>query len=472
MTNAPQAATPPTAQPAGHDDDMASTADTQAPVCIPSTDDTDIDTPLTSQPLSCSSTPQTPPSASDSLLLAPDSPLSSCDDGEFLEIAADIPATANKRVKRQFNFETRVVDRRASISLTEEPIKTAQTGQKRKLSEDTKDDSHMKSILEEKAKDTLLKTKGLRANKLFHPVQDLTQYDLPDCDPNWGIISIGDPVETNKDPKYIIFGAKEVRTPFPLWEDRKERFKVGQFQQVKGSDPPRYYNQEDNMVIKLMDMRPDRKTGLPARKPVVWTWGTPKNWDDPRTIKTLNDRRRDAIERISHQPPWTQKEREYIRDLLYKYPMISILELAMRFNHRFKGDYVDNISLDCDELHPGRTLEDIRAEYLTHKEDYDDLRVPTIRKTVDKRNKVRPALLKQQKLNEMFGLASNPRLGRRRNFNATKSSDSDHADGNKGKNKAPVMEHYAPYDDLNDEEVDEELFRLATEGGDMPPRAQ
>ncbi|OCK88532.1 uncharacterized protein K441DRAFT_681744 [Cenococcum geophilum 1.58] len=183
-----------------------------------------------------------------------------------------------------------------------------------------------------------------------------------------------------------------------LFGNRSPRFVAGQSQKIDG----KIVNQAGNLTIPLADMRIDKNTGLPRRT----------THNDKCSTKIRNDRRRKAINRVTYDVPWEQKEREYIVELLQGKPDTSMREIAERFNYRFWSDFigggfcghplvevqVDRVGLD--ELRCGRTLECIRAEYLEHKVEYDAGIVPGMKKAnikegvkreiSDKQNQAKP----------------------------------------------------------------------------------
>lgn len=127
-----------------------------------------------------------------------------------------------------------------------------------------------------------------------------------------------------------------------------------------------------------MDQRPG-PDGEPVRIPRIYYYenGIPVDWTSRQALKALNDRRRDAIARFTCDPPWTDLEREYLTQLCVDYPDASILEYAERFNWRFHGDYKEKTGIiGFHQVHPGRTLESVRYEYLSFKKLYDRGEVP------------------------------------------------------------------------------------------------
>jgi hypothetical protein len=173
----------------------------------------------------------------------------------------------------------------------------------------------------------------------------------------------------------------------PLWEDRGYRFKRGSryvkyFGPIKpeGADDGPDLDQEDLLVVKLIDMRPTSKHDrTPRRSPTYYFFeaGKPKDWNSMQAIKALNDRRHQAIDRITADAPWTLREREYLSALINERPDASIWELAELHNDYFMDrEYADGTGFGFAELSTGRTVESVRYEYLTYKPAYDDGAAP------------------------------------------------------------------------------------------------
>lgn len=341
-------------------------------------------------------------------LSPPPSPLSEHDDSEFVAIDAAAQPPIAKRRKVTCEFKDRRVTRRQTLLMdSSEPSTNVRAGQKRKLTDSIDLNEGLATELAQTAAQNFINTSNLKAGQMFHKIES-TGIQLPEKNPLWGDIPYSETFGHYEDFYEHSARSTNAWVPFDMWEDRKTRFAVGQFQTVDG----KIINQEDNLVLKLIDMRPDAN-GAPRREPITWSWGRPKNWNDSRTIKILNDRRRDAIERITCEVPWTVQEREYMVELFAWKPEISIMELAERFNYRFKGEFTTtDVTLDIDELHPGRTLESIRAEYLTFKADYDQLKVPKTRAIVIKKKidgKVRLSALREQRMKAFEQPASAPK---------------------------------------------------------------
>lgn len=193
----------------------------------------------------------------------------------------------------------------------------------------------------------------------------------------------------------------------PMFEDRGFRFKRGTrhvkyFGPLKpeGADNGPDLDQEDLLVIKLVDMRMDKKTGLPRRRAEVYytKHGKPADWNNMQAIKALNDRRTQAIDRVTEDAPWTKLERKYLAQLLTDNPDASIWELAELHNDHFMDkDCTTGLGL---ELSEGRTVESVRYEYVTYKPLYDAGEVPETRWS---RNKSKQGARLSERMEEMFG---------------------------------------------------------------------
>lgn len=173
----------------------------------------------------------------------------------------------------------------------------------------------------------------------------------------------------------------------PLWEDRGYRYKRGsRYVKYFGPIPPsnidslnEALDQEALHTVKLIDMRPkSKKDPTPKRKPTIYCYGkTPKDWNKMQTIKALNDRRYQAIDRTTMDRPWQRMEREYLASLLQETPDASIWELTERHNARFMNqDFTEAMGFSFASLSAGRTVESVRYEYTTYKPLYDAGKVP------------------------------------------------------------------------------------------------
>ncbi|KAF2659882.1 hypothetical protein K491DRAFT_712177 [Lophiostoma macrostomum CBS 122681] len=209
---------------------------------------------------------------------------------------------------------------------------------------------------------------------------------------SWGKKPLPGPGGPKSHPDLPSARSSNAETVPPLWEDRGFRFRKGRYQKRVGKladesddddeddkDLP-LVDQQQHLVIKLMDMRPNRDNGnQPKRTAEIYAYenGIPKDWTNHQALKALNDRRRDAISRFTCDPPWTDLEREYLTQLCVDYPDASILEYTERFNYRFKGDYKEKTGfVQFHEIYDGRTIESVRYEYLSFKKLYDRGEVP------------------------------------------------------------------------------------------------
>jgi hypothetical protein len=208
---------------------------------------------------------------------------------------------------------------------------------------------------------------------------------IPGSNPFWGVKPVpGDP---RPDPHQPSVRESNGQTNPPLWEDRGFRFKRGS-RYVKYFGPVAPDNvdeleedldQEGLLAVKMIDMRPkSKKDPTPKRTPVVYCYGkVPKDWDHMQSIKALNDRRYQAIDRTTMDAPWSRIEREYLASLLRETPDASIWDLTERHNDRFMGkDYTNQTGFGFGSLSTGRTVESVRYEYTTYKPLYDEGRAP------------------------------------------------------------------------------------------------
>ncbi|KAH7564441.1 hypothetical protein BM1_01488 [Bipolaris maydis] len=208
---------------------------------------------------------------------------------------------------------------------------------------------------------------------------------IPPANPFWGIKPMpGDP---RPDPIQPSARESNGQTNPPLWEDRGYRYKRGsRYVKYFGPIPPsnidsldKTLDQEALHIVKLIDMRPKSKNDpTPKRKPTIYCYGkTPKDWNNMQTIKALNDRRYQAIDRTTMDRPWQRIEREYLASLLQDTPDASIWELTERHNARFMGqDFAEATGFGFANLSAGRTVESVRYEYTTYKPLYDAGKVP------------------------------------------------------------------------------------------------
>ncbi|KAF2643625.1 hypothetical protein P280DRAFT_505712 [Massarina eburnea CBS 473.64] len=195
-----------------------------------------------------------------------------------------------------------------------------------------------------------------------------------------------------------------------LWEDRKYRYKKGSrfvksFRKgldIAGDGPD--LDQEDLLTMTLIDMRPkSKKDSTPRRVPeyYVYPLGRPLDWDNKQAIKALNDRRQQAIERITLDKNWTMIERECLASIFRENPDVSILEATERFNARFMNqDFAMSTAFAWDNLSDGRTVESVRHEYLMFRELYNAGVAPQKKELADKSDDGKAA---SKKLIEVFG---------------------------------------------------------------------
>jgi len=96
-----------------------------------------------------------------------------------------------------------------------------------------------------------------------------------------------------------------------------------------------------------------------------------------QAVKALNDRRGQAIDRVTLDAPWSRIEREYLADILSEYPDASIWEITMRHNDRFKDkESIADTGFAFAPLSTGRTVESVRHQYMTYKPCYDKGEAP------------------------------------------------------------------------------------------------
>ncbi|KAF1911458.1 hypothetical protein BDU57DRAFT_524595 [Ampelomyces quisqualis] len=203
----------------------------------------------------------------------------------------------------------------------------------------------------------------------------------------------------------------------PLWEDRGFRFKRGSryvkyFGPIKpeGADDGPDLDQEDLLVLKLMDMRPKNKRDqAPRRIPTFYAFeaGKPKDWNNMQAIKALNDRRGQAIDRITVDAPWSQLEREYLAQLLVEHPMASIWELTELHNDHFMGkEFTETTGFAHAQLSLGRTVESVRHEYMSFKPVYDGGEAPENVRFRNDNSVAGKALRASKKTEKAFGAPS------------------------------------------------------------------
>ena len=221
---------------------------------------------------------------------------------------------------------------------------------------------------------------------------------LPPVQATWGIKPFpSDPDGPQPHPTSPAARTSYAATNPPLWEDRKFPFVSGRYHKSFGPSPAPTnpatpdLDQEDNLVLRLIDMRPMRsgpEKGVPRRQPITWYFqnGKPKDWADVKqTLHAMNTRRRDNLRTITCDVPWTAYERQYLAELFRDHPNASITELAERHNYLFTNNFRDGPLEEIRdvafhqviaELSTGRTTESFRHEYLTWKHVYDAGDIP------------------------------------------------------------------------------------------------
>jgi hypothetical protein len=222
----------------------------------------------------------------------------------------------------------------------------------------------------------------------------------PEPNDFWGRKPVpGDP---RPDPDQPSARASNGQTNPPLWENRGYRYKRGE-RYVKHHytvEPkniqslPRDRDQEVLLEVPVIDMRPKHASANnsrpqdlePKRVPDYYCYKrTPKDWNCKQTIKALNDRRYQGIDRMTMDAPWTRMEQEYLARLIRENPDGSIWELTELHNDRFMGkDYKEDVGLAKGSLSTGRTVESVRYQYTAYKPFYDRGKVPQVRWRGDK----------------------------------------------------------------------------------------
>jgi hypothetical protein len=257
----------------------------------------------------------------------------------------------------------------------------------------------------------------------------------PESNPFWGIKPRTGDVRPHADQPAARSSDASVNPP--LWEDRGFRIKRGSrhvkyFGPLKpeGADSGPDLDQEDLLVVKLMDMRKKSARDMtPRRTPMFYAFehGKPQDWNCMQAIKALNDRRGQAIDRITVDAPWSRTEREYLASLLAEAPDASIWELAERHNDRFMGaDHTAATAFSYAGLSTGRTVESVRHEYRTYKPVYDKGEAPqSVRWRVDK-SIAGKALVEKQRVDKAFG-PSDKRLEKKFDADAERNGKGDDA---------------------------------------------
>ncbi|PVI05114.1 hypothetical protein DM02DRAFT_688079 [Periconia macrospinosa] len=226
---------------------------------------------------------------------------------------------------------------------------------------------------------------------LFEPRATRGDEDLPEPNEAWGRIPIPGPEGPIAHPDQPSARGSMGQTIPALWEDRKHRFQIGSrfvksFQPAKSKKDDEddinwqgpLLDQEENLELQLIDMRPRKwKTDThPRRQPTYYQWerGAPADWSNKQAIKALNDRQKQAIDRITLDRSWTAEELDVLSAIFRIYPNASILEATERFNWHFAGE--GGAARDAG-IEP-RTIESVRAEYLFNQDLYDNGKTPKV----------------------------------------------------------------------------------------------
>ncbi len=226
--------------------------------------------------------------------------------------------------------------------------------------------------------------KGLKDEDWIPLKKDELNLEKPaekDWESHWGQTPMpGDPLPHPLQPAARTSNAQV--NP-PLWEDRKFRIKrgsryvkyFGSMAPANADSLPANRDQEELLVMKILDMRPKgRNDPTPRRAPDFYFYerGKPKDWNDHVAIKTMNDRRDQAIHRMTLDSPWTRTERETLADICREFPDASIWKITQKFNGRFKNqEFKVGTAFDFTPPHPGRTVESVRNEYMIYKPRYE-----------------------------------------------------------------------------------------------------
>lgn len=131
-------------------------------------------------------------------------------------------------------------------------------------------------------------------------------------------------------------------------------------------------------------MRPrSRRDPRPRRQPIYYEFerGAPIDWNNKQAIKALNDRRQQAIDRITLDRAWLPAERRFLASVFEDYPDASILEATERLNTHFTGS--DDDDSEAESVLDGfrhRTIESVRFEYLSSQALYNQGQAPHTRK--------------------------------------------------------------------------------------------
>lgn len=209
------------------------------------------------------------------------------------------------------------------------------------------------------------------------PVVELPEaHNLMGCKP---VLGDNGPRPTEKQPSAKTSNAKAIPD---LWEDRGHNFEIGgRYLKWIGEKPENgdelpddNIDQQKALVLKLIGKKVDEETGRSFANPVVYITpnGVPKDWNDKQAIKQLNDRRREAIDRVTQDPPWTIYERQVLNSIIGEYPEGSIWEWTEHHNHILVGNYRYGTGIGrFMDLSDGRTVESVANEYRKFRVFYD-----------------------------------------------------------------------------------------------------
>ncbi|CBX94143.1 hypothetical protein IAQ61_004015 [Plenodomus lingam] len=238
------------------------------------------------------------------------------------------------------------------------------------------------------------------------------QPEIPDPSPHWGVVPTMRRLNNDENSRLVPDPLPHPDQPSartsngatnpPMWEDLGARFQRGsryiKYTSVtvpdNADDLPETIDQEELLQIRLIDMRPKSTVDRnPRRVPMTYHYGDgqkdetgekgklgrkPKDWGNKQAIKCLNDRRTQAIGRITMDNAWTCQEREYLAELFEEFPNASIWEITARHNSRFLGEFMGGTGgLNYSYLSSGRTVESVRNQYMTYKPAYDRGKAPT-----------------------------------------------------------------------------------------------
>lgn len=168
-----------------------------------------------------------------------------------------------------------------------------------------------------------------------------------------------------------------------------------------------YYDQQEMLVMKVMDMSRNRNTGKPKMNPVSIKLHPPKDWDNKRAIHRLNIDRSQKLRRTTEtrqrdrKLPFEQEERDFIANQMKHEKKPSIKLLTANFNQQFQGKLVGNYHKPREE----RTQASISTEYCRNKGSYDDGHPPQVAPIKPRKNEFAPR--EQREIRDL--LARNPR---------------------------------------------------------------